>query len=296
MTEDKENEAPQAGGRICAQLQRQQGSCHHQQQGQETLGLQAATPMPLARPFLDATPDALVEALLQVRTWDAPLPVVRPLLQVMAVPTTSEMLAQSFGPPPHALAEAWNSLAGLPELPELDFCGGVMPVKNTFINFTTASPVTRASTSQLSGDTEPKDFAPGPFNLQEAPFNLQLVEVKNTFIEFATASPATRAATSRLWGDTEPRDFAPEPFNFQESETPLENPRVISLQHSLADSTSQRGKGSNPIQLNLSVWIPPTSRASVASEAPPRPLRLAEHHFPVPADPVVRRLFQHHSL
>lgn len=256
--------------------------------------------MPLVREFLEETPEAVAT--------QRPLQAAQPRSikahqqsEMAAEVARSAEVAGSDEPP--------APLKGLGELPHLDFWEGEkMPVKNTFIDFASVATPARAGTSQLSGDTEPKDFAPLPFNFEEHERveNPIVMTVKNTFIDFATAPTAARAATSQLSGDTEPKNFAPEPFNVEEEAVRVENPTVISLQNSLVSSMPQTGKETRRIQLNLSVWIPANaSRASAASE-PPVPVRLSEHHFPVPkgahsasqpgGDPVCRRLFPCRSI
>jgi len=69
----------------------------------------------------------------------------------------------------HAASEQVRGLGGLPQL---DFCDGERPVKITFISFRapSSSPPTtsRAMTKPLSGDSAPKNWAPGPFGIQDS--------------------------------------------------------------------------------------------------------------------------------
>jgi len=253
VEEDKENEAPQCKGVAQTQLHLTQAGVPNLNDSDSTqrgLSLPAATPMPLARPFLEATPEAPVSQALE-RPGPHAMPESLASKAYQAVPSlvpVSEPVP--LGDPAEALSEDPASHTTSPILFEM----------------TPSSPVT---TFRGLDALPPLEFWEG-----ELP-------VKNTFIDFSVTSPATQA-TSQLSGNTEPKNFQPREFLLQEVEPVVEDPVVISLQHSLASSMPQRGRGSNRIQLNLSVWIPPSSRSSAASE-PPRTLCLAEHHFPVPS-------------
>jgi len=258
----KENEVPQRGGAAQTPAQRLPFAT-----------LSAETPVPLSLAFLEMTPEApLLSQAMQGPATEVWVDELCQRTQLLSLPEDPATHALSLTPQttivPGADSQAAEPAAsevaptepvrGLGELSQLDFWAGEMPVRNTFIEFSSPG----AHTSQLSGNTEPRGFAPGAFTCNQEP----------------------------------------------EPETPV----VISLQNSLgaassSDAMPQRGRSSNRIQLNLSVWIPPVppaSRASAASE-PPLPLRLAEHHFPTPAhtapaaaaggETVARRLFQHNS-
>jgi hypothetical protein len=216
----------------------------HLEQSMESKPSKETTPTPLVREALEETPEA--PALLQpAKAAERPVP----------APTGMES------------AEPPAPLKGLGKLPHFDFWQGGMPVRNTFINFAAGSPDARAATSQLCGETEPRNFKPEPFSLYDEDWR-------------CASTPAT-------------------PPDAQS----LENPVVISLQNSLAaPSIPERSKETKRIQLNLAVWIPTVSRSKAApvrvSEhhfpAPETSLTTslsAREDSDSNGDPVCRRLF-----
>lgn len=193
---------------------------------------------------------------------------------------------------------------------------------------TTPMPLQREALEEtpeaLPADVSKSTVPPAPLRGLEKLPQLDLwdgeVPVKDTFIHFITATPGTRV-TSKLCGATEPKDF--KPSRVQEVES-LESPGEIGMPDASVPERGARSGSSRVIQLNLDVWIPRTSTAAERVAAPP--VRVAEHHFPVPSatrseptapfvrlsehlfpvannahddasgEPVRRRLFHHNSV
>lgn len=197
------------------------------------------TPMPLQREALDETPEALSADAGKADVPPAPV--------------------RSFE-----------------KLPQLDLWEGEVPVKDTFVHFTTITPGTRATT-QLSGDTEPKDFAPNPFSFLET----QTLESPAAICELDAFAPAGRSTRRVIQLNLDvwiPR-----------TSTAADNtaaPLVRVAEHHFPAPSATRSDVSNPAE-------------------PAVPLvRLSEHHFPAPSatrdgtssEPVCRRLFHHNTV
>jgi len=305
--ENKENEAPQL--RAPSHVARTSLSS---QQGLQDMSVEA-TPMPLDRTFLEETPELSLPSppMSQTPLNTQGAKPTAPLESFMTPPLAPVVEGSGGGPdvvPTIAgLEEAVMAVRGLAQLAPLDFYEGELPAESTLINL---SPMQLVNDEPLGNtDTQSAQVVEtwGQFLKGELP-------VKNTFLHFATVSPATRAVTKKLSGDSCPKWFAPGPFNLYESESPpVEKPVKISLQESLAPSVPQpaaKGASGRRIQLNLSVWIPPSKQSSGAPE-PPQRVSLADHLAPLPhsaslpatvqhtdahGDPVRRRLFEHHSV
>jgi len=277
---NKENEAPQTRSGLEPGLQDMPGE---------------ATPMPQARAFLEVTPElsppspSKLRAPLGTQASKAKAPFMSPL------GAQAEAAAPSvrFNFPQEGLAEAESLSARTMQLPT--------PPATPYA----VSGPERAGPAESDLDETPGPAVRGLDKL--APIDIWEDEpvawseilfgempVKNTFINFTTISPATRAATKELSGNSEPRSFPfhRQPFTSRESEPTaiVDDPVVIRLQDSLAPSVP--GKDNRRIQLNLSVWIPPSSSSqSNSANQPAQLLSLADHLAPHAISQPVARPF-----
>lgn len=131
--------------------------------------------------------------------------------------------------PPSPQLHPSDAVRGLPQLSELNLTQTV--VKNTFIEVTDGTTSPAANSRPLAGETEPRDYRPGPFNTtqeavqpdeeaddsttaQDSPWQTQL-PVQKTFIHFKSRpfSPPPSSTNRYSAGDSEPRNFAPAPFS-----------------------------------------------------------------------------------
>jgi len=163
---DKENAAPQ----------RQRASSALAQQAKnvlDTSGREATstTPETVARPPLETTPESLLAPLAlcnQPLVQDGKVSQVKPQCDCNFTKRSCEAAnGSAHSPTVSASAEESLPLKGVNGLSDLNFCNGEVPVKNTFISFSTTSPATQKASKRLCGDSEPRDFAPGPFELFE---------------------------------------------------------------------------------------------------------------------------------
>jgi len=198
------------------------------------------------------------------------------------------------------------------ELPQLDSFDGQMPVKNTFISFDVpdSSPcgAPRAKTKPLSGDSEPKDWAPAPFGILDsdrdelskfvAAFWISHCDLDTALMQAsqdlalqdAPGTPVVKDTTTppAFMGDSPEPCFmgvSPEDLPSWGEQTAVENVVVVNLQQALDQAVPAPKQDAKRIQLNLSLWIasdPPASSSKASTACAPPPLvRLAAHHFPV---------------
>jgi len=264
----------------------------------------AATPSAQTRTFQGVTPEALAKPRQCSR-----MPVFH--LPGIASRSLERAMEQS---PLEPVKEAEFVLHAAPEqvLPQMDPFGGHMPVKNTFINFevSDSSPcgAPRAKTKPLSGDSEPKDWAPGPFGILDsdrdelskfvAAFWISRCDLDTALMQAsqdlalqdAPGTPVVKDTTTppAFMGDSPEPCFmgvSPEDLPSWGEQTAVENVVVVNLQQALDQAVPAPKQDAKRIQLNLSQWIasdPPASSSKASTACAPPPLvRLAAHHFPV---------------
>lgn len=271
-----------------------------------------ATPMPLDRAPLEVTPELSVPSPPVLRTPLIELqdklmePLQLPLYVPSFTPTPLGVgVSQPGAPPSTPYTMLGPPVAGLDELPETAAEAALSTaVKELDDAAAVAAAAAAAAVREL-------DDAAAAAAVRGMDFWEGDLPVKNTFINFAAVSPGARPRTKELSGLTEPKDFAPRPFISEAPEPASMNPVPISLLNAL--DISAPPATSRRIQLNLSVWIPASSKNGAAVQQAQR-VSLAEHletrssskasapaildHTAAPqdGDPVVRRLFAHNTV
>jgi hypothetical protein len=276
-----------------------------------------ATPMPLDRAPLEVTPELSVPSPPVLRTPLIELQdkLMEPLQLPLYVPSFTPILpgvgvSEPRAPPSTPCPMSGPPVAGLDELPET---AAEAALSTAVRELDDAAAV--AAAAAAAAVREPDDAAAAAVRGMDEFAHIDFWEgdlpVKNTFINFATVSPGARPRTKELSGLTEPKDFAPRPFISEAPEPASMNPVPISLLNAL--DISAPPATSRRIQLNLSVWIPASSKNGAAVQQAQR-VSLAEHletrssskasapaildHTAAPqdGDPVVRRLFAHNTV
>jgi hypothetical protein len=223
--------------------------------------------------------------LPQLDLVDGKMPVKNTFIN-FDVPSSSPCVASRAKTKPLSGDSAPKSWApgpfGIEEPTECNFFDGPLPVKNTFISFPvpSSSPcaASRAKTKPLSSDSAPKNWAPGPFGIEDSDrhdlSNLILYMGDSQCPAFMGASPEPYCMAASSDG-----------LSLRYEQTAVENLVVINLQQSLDQAVSAPKQDTTRYQLKLSLWIasdPPSSSSTAGTACEPQPpVRLGVHHFPV---------------